>query len=129
MRPELPVENLAVYNACKSAVRGLTRSLAKDMGGFGIRVNAILPGAILTEKQRTLWYPDQAAIDVMINLQCLKRELCGQDIAHMAMFLASMRRPVVPLRTSSWMAASSDDRLGKTARHHRRIRSLMARIA
>lgn len=87
--PELPVENLAVYNACKSGVRGLTRSLAKDMGGFGIRVNAILPGAILTEKQRTLWYPDQAAIDVMVNQQCLKRELCGQDIAHMAMFLAS----------------------------------------
>lgn len=87
--PELPVENLAVYNACKSGVRGLTRSLAKDMGAHGIRVNSILPGAILTEKQRTLWYPDQAAIDVMVDQQCLKRELCGQDIAQMAMFLAS----------------------------------------
>ena len=87
--PELPVENLAVYNACKSAVRGLTRSLAKDLGVHGIRVNAILPGAILTQKQRTLWYPDQAAIDVMVNQQCLKRELCGQDIAQMALFLAS----------------------------------------
>lgn len=87
--PELPVENLAVYNACKSGVRGLTRSLAKDMGVHGIRVNSILPGAILTEKQRTLWYPDQAAIDVMVDQQCLKRELCGQDIAQMALFLAS----------------------------------------
>lgn len=87
--PELPVQNLAVYNACKSGVRGLTRSLAKDMGVHGIRVNSILPGAILTEKQRTLWYPDQAAIDVMVDQQCLKRELCGQDIAQMALFLAS----------------------------------------
>ena len=87
--PELPVANLAVYNACKAAVRGLTRSLAKDVGMHGIRVNAILPGAILTEKQRTLWYPDQAAIDGMVDQQCLKRELCGQDIAQMALFLAS----------------------------------------
>ncbi len=87
--PEIMVPNLAVYSACKSAVRGLTRSLAKDLGGSGIRVNSILPGAVLTEKQRQLWYPDQASIDGMVSQQCLKRELCGWDVAQMALFLAS----------------------------------------
>ena len=87
--PEIMVPNLTVYNTCKSAIRGLTRSLAKDMGGHGIRVNSILPGAILTPKQRAMWYPDQASIDVMVDQQCLKRELCGQDVAQMALFLAS----------------------------------------
>ena len=87
--PEIKVPNLAVYSACKSAVRGLTRSLAKDLGSSGIRVNNILPGAVLTEKQRTRWYPHQAAIDGMVSKQCIKRELCGWDIAQMALFLAS----------------------------------------
>ncbi|MGD1923775.1 MAG: SDR family NAD(P)-dependent oxidoreductase [Paracoccaceae bacterium] len=87
--PEIMVPNLAVYSACKSAVRGLTRSLARDLGEHGIRVNSILPGAILTEKQRTLWYPDQASIDRMVSQQCLKRELDGRDVAQMALFLAS----------------------------------------
>ena len=87
--PEIMVPNLTVYNTCKSAIRGLTRSLAKDMGGHGIRVNSILPGAILTPKQRAIWYPDQASIDVLVDQQCLKRELCGQDVAQMALFLAS----------------------------------------
>lgn len=87
--PEIKVPNLAVYAACKSAVRGLTRALAKDLGGYGIRVNTIVPGAILTEKQRKLWYTDQAAIDGMVAQQCLKRELSGSDVAQMALFLAS----------------------------------------
>ncbi|MEM7188256.1 MAG: SDR family oxidoreductase [Pseudomonadota bacterium] len=87
--PEIMVPDLTVYSACKSAIRGLTRSLAKDLGGAGIRVNSILPGAVLTEKQRQLWYPDQAAIDQIVSQQCLKRELCGWDIAQMALFLAS----------------------------------------
>jgi len=87
--PEVMVENLAVYNMCKSAVRGLTRSIAKDMGRFGIRANSILPGAILTERQRDLWYPDQPAIDKVVAQQCLEREMSGRDVAEMALFLAS----------------------------------------
>lgn len=87
--PEMTVGNLAVYNACKSAVRGLTRSLARDMGGYGIRANAILPGAILTERQRALWFTDRAAIDAVVAGQCIARELCGRDVAEMVLFLAS----------------------------------------
>ena len=87
--PGIMVPDLAVYSACKAAIRGLTRSLARDLGPFGIRVNTILPGAILTAKQRSLWYPDQAAIDAMVSRQCLRRELDGGDVAQMALFLAS----------------------------------------
>ncbi|MEM7211144.1 MAG: SDR family oxidoreductase [Pseudomonadota bacterium] len=87
--PEIMVPNLAVYAACKSAVRGLTRALAKDLGPSGIRFNTIVPGAILTQKQRELWYPDQASIDGMVSQQCLPRELNGRDVANMALFLAS----------------------------------------
>ena len=83
------VGNLVVYNACKSAIRGLTRSIARDMGSHGIRVNAVLPGAILTERQRDLWYKDQSAIDAVVANQCLQKELCGRDIAEMVLFLAS----------------------------------------
>ena len=87
--PEMMIENLAAYSTCKAAVRGLTRSLARELGKDGIRVNSILPGAILTERQRELWYKDQAAIDAVVSRQCLSRELSGGDVAEMALFLAS----------------------------------------
>lgn len=87
--PEMMVPDLTVYSTCKAAVRGLTRSLARDLGPFGVRVNSILPGAVLTPRQRALWYKDQAAIDAVVSGQCLPRELAGRDIAEMALFLAS----------------------------------------
>lgn len=87
--PEMMIESLSAYSACKAAVRGLTRSLARELGGDGVRVNSILPGAILTDRQRQLWYRDQAAIDAVVARQCLARELCGDDVAQMALFLAS----------------------------------------
>ncbi|WP_179961606.1 SDR family NAD(P)-dependent oxidoreductase [Pikeienuella piscinae] len=87
--PEAMVPDLAVYNICKAGVRGLTRSLARDLGGFGVRVNSILPGAILTERQRKLWFRDQAAIDAVVARQCLPLELNGGHVAAMALFLAS----------------------------------------
>ncbi len=87
--PEMMIENLAAYSTCKSAVRGLTRSLARELGKDGIRVNSVLPGAILTDRQRRLWYKDQAAIDEVVARQCLKRELGGEDVAQMVLFLAS----------------------------------------
>ena len=87
--PEVMVPNLAVYSACKSGARGLTRSLAKDLGQHNIRANSIMPGAIMTPKQREIWYPTQADIDRMTAMQALPRELDGRDIANMALFLAS----------------------------------------
>ena len=79
---------MAVYTAAKSGVLGLTRSLARDYGRFNIRVNAIAPGWILTERQRELWLTPEKHARLM-EQQCLKRDLDGDDIARMVMFLAS----------------------------------------
>ena len=79
---------MVAYTACKSAVLGLTRSLARDFGSYGIRVNAIAPGWILTERQRQLWLTDENHA-ALIDKQCLKRDLDASDIARVVLFLAS----------------------------------------
>ena len=79
---------MAVYTAAKSAMLGLTRSLARDFGPFNIRVNAIAPGWVRTERQLQKWWTpeaDQARLDA----QCLKRWIEPDDIARFALFLAS----------------------------------------
>jgi NAD(P)-dependent dehydrogenase (short-subunit alcohol dehydrogenase family) len=79
---------MAVYTAAKSAVLGLTRSLARDYGRYNIRVNAIAPGWILTERQRKLWLTPEGHARLMEG-QCLKRDLVAEDIARVVLFLAS----------------------------------------
>jgi NAD(P)-dependent dehydrogenase (short-subunit alcohol dehydrogenase family) len=79
---------MVAYTACKSAVLGLTRSLARDFGSYNIRVNAIAPGWILTERQRKLWLNDDSHARLMES-QCLKRDLDGDDVARVVLFLAS----------------------------------------
>jgi len=79
---------MVAYTAAKSAVLGLTRSLARDFGPYNIRVNAIAPGWILTERQRSLWLTPESKARLM-EAQCLKRELNGEDIARVVLFLAS----------------------------------------
>ena len=82
-------DEMAVYAAAKSGVLGLTRALARAFGPHNIRVNAIEPGAVMTERQRRLWYPTQESVDAMIERQILRQPLLGQDIARTALFLAS----------------------------------------
>lgn len=79
---------MAAYTAAKSAVLGLTRSLARDYGPFGIRVNAIAPGWIMTERQITKWLTPEGEIELM-QRQCLKRKMVPADIAKFTVFLAS----------------------------------------
>lgn len=82
-------ESMAVYATAKSAVLGLTRALARGFGVDNIRVNAIEPGAVITERQKQLWYPTDASIDAMVQRQAIKRVLLGEEIARTALFLAS----------------------------------------
>ena len=86
--PSQGIPDLAVYSSCKAAAFGLTRSLARDFGGDNIRVNAILPGAILTPRQLRDWI-SEADRSAIIQRQCLKRALNEEDVAEMALFLAS----------------------------------------
>jgi NAD(P)-dependent dehydrogenase (short-subunit alcohol dehydrogenase family) len=79
---------MAAYTAAKSAVLGLTRSLARDFGKFNIRVNAIAPGWIMTERQIALWLTPEGEAELMAR-QCLKRQLVPADIAKFTVFLAS----------------------------------------
>lgn len=79
---------MVAYTACKSAILGLTRSLARDFGAFNIRVNAIAPGWVLTERQRQLWLTPENHASLMQS-QCLKRDLDGSDIARVVLFLSS----------------------------------------
>ena len=79
---------MPVYTTAKAAVHGLTRSLARDFGPFGIRVNTLVPGWVMTEKQLRLWVDDQGRADIQRG-QCLSRALMPDDIARMALFLSA----------------------------------------
>ncbi len=79
---------MAVYTAAKSAVLGLTRSLARDYGPDNIRVNAIAPGWIMTERQLTKWMTPDGEKELMAR-QCLKRKLQPDEIARATLFFAS----------------------------------------
>ncbi|MCP8938128.1 SDR family oxidoreductase [Alsobacter sp. SYSU M60028] len=79
---------MAAYTAAKSAVLGLTRSLARDFGSYNVRVNAIAPGWIMTQRQLDLWLTPEGEQELM-QRQCLKRKMMPDDIAKFTVFLAS----------------------------------------
>jgi NAD(P)-dependent dehydrogenase (short-subunit alcohol dehydrogenase family) len=79
---------MPVYTTSKAAVQGLTRSLARDFGPCNIRVNTLLPGWVMTDKQLRLWVDDAGRAEIARG-QCLVRPLLPQDIANMALFLAA----------------------------------------
>ena len=76
------------YTAANAAITGLTRSLAREFGESGIRVNALAPGWVLTEKQRERWASEEA-LATHLARQCLPRELAPADIVAPCLFLAS----------------------------------------
>jgi NAD(P)-dependent dehydrogenase (short-subunit alcohol dehydrogenase family) len=79
---------MAAYTASKSAVLGLTRSLARDYGPYNIRANAVAPGWIMTERQLTKWLTPEGEEELM-RRQCLKRKLMPDELAKFTVFLAS----------------------------------------
>jgi NAD(P)-dependent dehydrogenase (short-subunit alcohol dehydrogenase family) len=80
---------MAAYAAAKAAVLGLTRALARAFGPDNIRVNAIEPGAVMTERQRQLWYKTEESVEAMVARQLIRRVLLGEEIARMILFLAA----------------------------------------
>jgi D-xylose 1-dehydrogenase len=81
---------LIAYTTAKSAIMGLTKSLARELGGLGIRVNSIAPGWVLTEKQiARATAEDPAKFKAYLDRQCLKEHLAPDDVAKLVLWLAS----------------------------------------
>lgn len=76
------------YTTAKSAVMGLTRALARDLGPMNIRVNSILPGWIMTERQVSKWLTPEGEQELM-QRQCIKRKLYPEDMARIVLFFAA----------------------------------------
>lgn len=79
---------MPAYTAAKSAVRGLTRGLARDLGGDNIRVNELVPGWVFTERQEALWATPEA-VERHLAAQSIHRKVMPPDITRMALWLAS----------------------------------------
>jgi NAD(P)-dependent dehydrogenase (short-subunit alcohol dehydrogenase family) len=78
----------SAYVAAKAGITGLTRGLARDLGPLNIRVNALMPGWVLTPKQLDKWATPEALAG-HLERQCLKEHLVEQDIVDATLFLAS----------------------------------------
>ena len=79
---------MPAYTSAKAAVHGMTRSFARDLGKHRIRVNTIVPGWVMTERQKTLWV-NPAALERTLARQCLPIPIEPVYLARMALFLAS----------------------------------------
>ena len=80
--------NMPAYTTAKAAVHGLTRTMARDLGDHRIRVNTVVPGWIMTERQKQLWVTPEA-IEKHRARQCLPDLIAPVYIARMVLFLAS----------------------------------------
>ena len=76
------------YTAAKAGIIGLTKGLAGKLGPHGIRVNAIAPGWVITERQRELWVTE-AALSAHVAKQCIREVMKPEDIVGPCLFLAS----------------------------------------
>jgi 3-oxoacyl-[acyl-carrier protein] reductase len=81
------LEGMVHYIAAKAGVVGFTRALAREVGHYGIRVNAVAPGAVIPEG--ALNAASQARVATIVRYQCLKRPLAADDLVGAILFLAS----------------------------------------
>lgn len=79
---------MPAYTTAKAAVEGLTKGMARDLGPDGIRVNTVIPGWIMTQRQIDLWLTPDAE-EQLLRAQCLKAKLVPEDVARMVLWLAA----------------------------------------
>lgn len=82
------VGNFPAYATAKGAVHGLTRTMARDLGQHRIRVNTVVPGWIMTDRQKELWVTPEG-IEGQKKRQCLPDLIEPIYVARMVVFLAS----------------------------------------
>ena len=79
---------MPAYTTAKAGVEGLTRGMARDLGPANIRVNCVVPGWIMTERQVSLWLTPEGEAN-LLRSQCLKQKLVPADVARMVLWLAA----------------------------------------
>jgi NAD(P)-dependent dehydrogenase (short-subunit alcohol dehydrogenase family) len=84
----IPSMGIPVYVTAKAGVIGMTRTLAHELGASGIRVNSVMPGAVLTERQKQLWFTDTYKAEILAH-QALKRMILPEEVARLVLFLAA----------------------------------------
>jgi NAD(P)-dependent dehydrogenase (short-subunit alcohol dehydrogenase family) len=84
----IPSTGLPAYVTAKAGIVGLTRAMAHELGPSNIRVNCVLPGAVLTERQKQLWWSPTYEAEIM-GRQALKQPLLPSDVARTVLFLAA----------------------------------------
>jgi len=84
----IPSTGLPVYVTAKAAIVGMTRTLARELGPHNVRVNAVMPGAIETERQKRLWLTEEYRAEILAR-QSLKRMIAPEEVARLVLFLAS----------------------------------------
>lgn len=84
----LALPDLTLYMGAKAAIEGMTRGMARDLGGDNIRVNAIIPGGVRTPRQEALWHTPEEEARILSG-QCLPQRVEIADVAALTLFLAS----------------------------------------
>ena len=79
---------MPVYASAKAAVHGMTRSFARDLGQHRIRVNTVVPGWVMTDRQKELWATPEG-VAAHLERQCIPVEIEPVALARMILFLAS----------------------------------------
>jgi NAD(P)-dependent dehydrogenase (short-subunit alcohol dehydrogenase family) len=79
---------MPAYTTAKAGVEGLTKGMARDLGGDNIRVNCVIPGWVMTERQIKLWLTPEGEKN-LLQMQCLKEKLVAADLTRMVLWLAS----------------------------------------
>lgn len=84
----LGIGGMPAYTAAKAGIEGLTRAIARDYGRDGVRANVVLPGWVMTKRQRERWVTPEA-LQETLDRQCVPLELLPEHIAPTVLFLAS----------------------------------------
>lgn len=84
----LNLGNMPSYTTAKAGIIGMTKGLAGTLGPFGVRVNAIAPGWVITERQQKLWVTEES-LSAFIARQCLREKMLPDDVVGPCLFLAS----------------------------------------
>lgn len=84
----LGLSGYPTYVTAKAGIVGLSKALARELGTDNIRVNCLIPGWVMTERQKQLWATPEAVAECL-DQQCLKSTITEDDVSNLALFLAS----------------------------------------